>query len=373
MEEREDLINTHEHNDLLPNKSLNNMDKKSTQVKVIIGIIIITTLWMFSGIFIKKQHTEISPPSLASVKVEKSIASFQNKSIELNGVTQALQLVNLKSQIDGKIAEIVSQKGQYRKKGEVIAILESNNKKENLEQAKANYEKQLINFNSASAIFKSKLSSEFSLADAKAKLKLAESDLKAAEKDYEHSKILAPFDGYIDDILIEVGSYVSAMQNDVIGTFYILNPLKVITFIPERDITQINLNSEVQVSFPEGGPIAGNLKFISNVADNQTRTFKVEIEIPNNDFIFKSGQSVQVKIPLAKVKAHYIKKSSLDLDIKGNLIIKAVDDSNTVITYPVEIIEEDINGVWVTGLPDEVNMIVLGHSNVLENNKVNVN
>ena len=44
----------------------------------------------------------------------------------------------------------------------------------------------------------------------------------------------------------------------------------------------------------------------------------------------------------------------------GTVGVKAVDNENMVIFYPTKTIKDTIDGMWVSGLPEKVNLIVSG-------------
>ena len=62
----------------------------------------------------------------------------------------------------------------------------------------------------------------------------------------------------------------------------------------------------------------------------------------------------------------------LVLDEFGNLGIKSVDDDNRVEFHGIEIVREDQDGVWVTGLPNRVNVINVGQGLVVADEHVAV-
>ena len=274
----------------------------------------------------------------------------------------------LKPEVDGNIIEIKSNKSRFVKKGEVLAIIDQKNKIAEVESAEAEVEKQKINYKSAQAIFKKKLSSESAIAEAKAKLLKAQADLESAIDSLESSTVKAPFDGFLNNVDVEVGDYVSTANGTNIATLALLNPITVDAFIPEKDINKVIESESAQVIF-NNSVKTGYIQSISRVSENENRTFKVEISIENNDFKILAGMSVKVKIDTGNILAHQIPKSALDLDDEGDLIVKSVENS-LVKTYKIELEDEDSTSFWVSGLPQESNIIIVGHQYVKEGEKV---
>ena len=69
------------------------------------------------------------------------------------------------------------------------------------------------------------------------------------------------------------------------------------------------------------------------------------------------------------IKAHFLSPAVLTLNELGELGVKTVK-SGQVQFYKVQIIDDTQQGVWLTGLPDEVELIVVGQEFVRSNQKV---
>ena len=102
------------------------------------------------------------------------------------------------------------------------------------------------------------------------------------------------------------------------------------------------------------------VSFISPSAETSTRTFEITIEADNKDLSYKSGITTKIVIKGSELKAHKIPPSILTLLDDGTVGVKAVDDDDKVIFYPTKTIKDTIDGMWVSGLPETVNLIVSG-------------
>ncbi len=104
--------------------------------------------------------------------------------------------------------------------------------------------------------------------------------------------------------------------------------------------------------------------FRSAKADQNNRAFKVEAVFENPDNRILADLTGRIAVALKPVKAHSVPASVLSLDTQGVLIIKTLDSDQTVGSYPVEIVADSVDSVWVTGLPDLVDVIVAGYEYV---------
>jgi len=108
-----------------------------------------------------------------------------------------------------------------------------------------------------------------------------------------------------------------------------------------------------------GRIIAGTIAFISRVADPETRTYQVEAILPNQDGRIRDGMTAELSIDLPAVVAHKIPQTALTLDDDGRLGVRLAIGGEARFAE-IRIISEAIDGVWVTGLPDTAEIIVVG-------------
>ena len=101
------------------------------------------------------------------------------------------------------------------------------------------------------------------------------------------------------------------------------------------------------------------------MANQQTRTFAVELEIENADGSLPAGVTAEMNLPGNQALAHKISPSLLTLDLEGNLGVKIVNDNRRVEFHPVVIAQSDTDGVWVAGLPESARVIVVGQGYVV--------
>ena len=150
-----------------------------------------------------------------------------------------------------------------------------------------------------------------------------------------------------------------------------LDPMKVTGEVTEKNVAQLSIDQEVSVTMLNGETIEGKINFISKSANPSTRTYRVEATVQNNDGNILEGLTAEMRVPLNKVKAHLIPSYLLSLNDEGELGIKIVE--NDVVKFLlIQIIEDGLDGLWVSGLPDEVTIITVGQEYVINGQNVNV-
>lgn len=337
-------------------------------------ITLISLIWLFSGVFVTAEK-----PSLMSVKKEIihnvttkiSRATEHQQSYKIYGNAKAHKIISIKSEINGKINKIHSKEGSEIKAKEKIFTIDTNQYKAEFEEAKANYNSKKIILSSTKKLFQKGLSSKTTLANHRADFQAAEAKLKTAELNFNNTKIMAPFDGRIEKIHIENGEIIEAYRSELA---ILINDDKILvnSYIAEKLITNFNIINEIEVDFINQIKKNGTLNFISSIADPLTKTYLIEILIDNSDKIIKDGMTAEINFKLKSVTAHKIKSSSLTLDIDGNIGIKAINQEKLVEFIPAQILAEEGEFIWLTNLPEIIEIITIGHGFVQSGDQVSV-
>ena len=346
------------------------------------------------------------------VEVKEFNFSQIDQSIELQGQTTHNKKIDVKSETTGNIINIAFKRGDKVSKGEELIKISIENRKELLNSAKKDLdrlnkelelnEKNKINrlsqnkeliklyeieFASAKQLIdkglssKSKLSlASFNLANARsdqedilitfesqqssigAQIANVRSQLKNIELDIDKTVINSPFSGIISDKMIEESEYIT--PGNIMFTIIDLNPIKIQGYLSEFDVNKVSLGTKAIIENTNGLKKNGTISFISPSAETSTRTFEITIEADNADLSFKSGITTKITIAGSELKAHKIPPSILTLQDDGTVGVKAVNDENIVIFYPTTSVKDTIDGIWVSGLPDKVNLIVTGQEYV---------
>jgi multidrug efflux system membrane fusion protein len=184
------------------------------------------------------------------------------------------------------------------------------------------------------------------------------------------TQVKAPFSGFIEQI-VKPGNFLERGQ--VCATIIQLNPISFIAGVPEYDINKVRVGQNVNLELVTGQKINGKLTFVSKSASPDTRTFIVESEIENPQGLVKDGLTANMTIEIDKVKAHKISPSILLLNDGGKLGIRIVINSNVAKFIEIIILEDSEEGLWVTGIPEEVEIIIQGQGFVEDGQEVLTN
>ena len=203
-----------------------------------------------------------------------------------------------------------------------------------------------------------KIKFESTLANLEAQISNVKSILKNIKLDIEKTTIKAPFDGIVSEKMVEETEFISV--GTPLFTIIDLDPIKIEGYLSEFDVNKVSVGTKALIEDSNGIKKNGIISFISPSAEISTRTFEITIEADNKDLSYKSGITTKIIIKGSELKAHKIPPSILTLLDDGSVGVKAVDDENKVTFYPIKTIKDTIDGMWVSGLPQKVNLIVSG-------------
>ena len=280
-------------------------------IRISLAIFIIALLTLLSGQFEEEKKATVIKKELFTVATSMSTAVAYQPLIKLKSTTISETRVEVKAKTSGEVVRIGSRQGDFIQKDSVLCSL------------------GIVELTS--------------------------------------TEVKAPFSGYIEKI-VKPGNFLERGQ--ICATIIQLNPITFVAEVPESDINKVNEGQQVVLNLITGETIEGKLTFVSKSASSLTRTFKVEAEIENKNGLIRDGITSEMIIKTSKIKAHKITPSVLMLNDKGILGIKVIRDIEIVKFLPVTILEDSEDGIWVTGIPNQIQLITQGQGFVEDDQKV---
>ena len=349
------------------------MNKTTKTAMIVLSLLVV---WMLSGFFFSdpKNNTEISiaidsEENIINVKAKQFSSELRLSSVAIQGRTEANRSVLISSETNGIVKNILSNKGDQVKKGQIICKLSVDSRKAKLDEAEALMRQKELEWEASKVLVEKGYRSQTKAAGSKAAFDASKALVIQMQKELENINIRAPFNGFFNDNLSEIGDFLAIGMP--CGQIIDYNPILVTGQISEQEIKKVKTGVMAQTILSTGEKLEGLVSYISKTADKKTRTFRVEVKIENADFKIKDGITAELFLPTQKVLAHLIPPSSLTLDQDGKIGIRHIDNNNKVIFSGVEIVGDKGELVWVTGLPNKVTIITVGQEFVMENQTVN--
>lgn len=297
------------------------------------------------------------------VGVRHSVAEQRIRSLILTGQTEPSRSATLKSESTGRVTTVSAVEGATVREGEVIATLAMNDRQARLEEAEALLEQRQIEYEAARKLSSKGFQTQTKLAEARSQLESAKALLERVRLDIAHTVIRAPFDGVLQDRMVEVGDWLGI--GDPVAAIVDLDPLLAVAQLSERETDSIRRDSEGHARLVSGKEMSGRVRYVSAVGTAGTRTFRVELELDNGDNRVPAGLTAEIRLPVESVEAHRMSPAALTLDDSGVIGVMAVDADNIVVFYPVVLIADGADGIWVGGLPKDVTIVTVGQEFVL--------
>ncbi|MDP2124749.1 MAG: efflux RND transporter periplasmic adaptor subunit [Parvibaculum sp.] len=344
---------------------------------IAIGIGVAIGLWFVSGVFggsngdnneMTAAERDAANAVVPQVRVVTSTAVARQGMVAVRGRTAAKRAVEVRAETQGTVSELPVEKGAPVKAGEVLCGINLDARDAQLAEAKALARQRQLEYDASRQLAEKGYRAPTAAAASRAAHDAAQARLKQMEIAVSQTRLVAPFDGIFDDRRVEVGDYLRV--GDVCGLVVELDPLLVIGQVSEDRVSALRIGLPGRARLITGETAEGIVSFVAKTADPATRTFRVELEVPNPEFTMRAGITAEIIVPGDAIQAHRIPSSVIALDDKGVIGVRTVDEDSRVRFNPVQLVDDTPEGLWVAGLPHTVTLITVGQDYVIEGQKV---
>ena len=357
---------------------------RATYVTAIV-IAVTMALWLASG-QLGNATVEGEHPTLAQIN-ERNLAAVEDKtptrvrarviravqqtaSVSLRGRTENKRTVVVRAETVGRVIARPIERGSRVNAGNLLCRISMEDRQVKLIQARAAVNQAQIEYRGSLRLQTKGYQSETLIATAKARLATARAQLKSSELDIERTFIRAPFDGMVEATQVELGDYVQ--PGGACAMIVDLDPMLLVGQISERFVHRVGVGQDAYGDLATGEHVSGPIRFIAQQADPATRTYRVEVEIDNADYAIRSGITTEIRVPAETVLAHKVSPALFALDDLGAVGVRTLDADNRVEFHLVDIVRDDVDGVWITGLPERTTLITVGQEFVVPGEVVEV-
>lgn len=292
------------------------------------------------------------------------------RAIRLAGVTEPDKRAVLAARADGVIARLSLTKGGKVSEGQDVLALEGPETEAQAEIAEINLAQRERELEVAEKLFAGGSSSETALDTARSARDAASAEVARARAAADRLVLKAPFAGIVSSVEVELGEWLQT--GTPVAMILALDPILVKAEVSEIDLASISEGSTARVLLVNGVEIEGTVRLIAPEASVATRTFPVEIALPNPDLALPAGMTAAVTLFAAPVRAVVVPRSIITLSESGELGLRVVGADNLAAFAPIKIIDDTPEGLVVTGVPDAVRIITAGQDLVRNGDEVKV-
>lgn len=387
------------------------MNKKNILFFIIIIVLCVIGILFFNSKDKKEQE-------LITVTVKKDNLI---QSVEAVGEVFAQNLVNVGAQASGQIKELYVKVGDKVKKGDKIAQIDQATQQNRLDQqnaeleilnaklnsaiikqdiAKKQYDRELLlaknNATSKESLenYKNSLSTaEASLKELKSQIKQTKIEIETAKTNLGYTNIVAPLDGTIVSVPVEVGQTINANQTTpTVANIADLTKMEIKMKVSEGDITKVKIGDKVQYSILSEtkkkfeGQVSSIDPGLTSLSDGSYSSsaygtssgssssssavyYYAKAKINNTDEFLRIGMTTQNTIIVKEIKdALILPTLAIKTDKKGNYVL--VKEGEKIQKVRIEVgITTDVNTEILSGL-SEGQVVILSQISNTEINKM---
>jgi membrane fusion protein, multidrug efflux system len=337
------------------------------------GIAIIVILYLATGLLRPSTHgdamaAQANTNQTPIVRAAHLIAVPHEAVITIRGRTEALHQVDVRAEVDGVVQSLHFEKGDRVKAGQVLCELKVNDRAARAAQAQAQMAQAAKELDVARELYKDGFRSKTQMAQATAAYEAAKAGAATMDIQLADTRIRAPFAGIVDERYANLGDYLQV--GNKCAMVVAPEPFLAVGTVSEELVGQIAPGNKARVKLVTGETVDGKVRFVAEHADSSTRTFRIEVEIPNPEAKLKSGVSADIMIiPNRLIPAHKISSGILVLEDTGVVGVRVIQHGIARFV-PVQVISDGPDGMWVTGLPPVSDVIVVGQEFVSNGERV---
>ncbi len=343
-------------------------------IKLVIVFAAIAGITFIGKIPKKENTTEASVAPPVNIKVMNIVPKPEfADTFGLPAVVEPNRIVTISTEIEGRIERIPVREGTVVEKGALLIKLNTDLLVPQYEVAESQVKRDEIEYKRMTNLAKGEAIAQSDLDNAKTKLDISRAQYNEIKARLERASIYAPTSGVLNQILVEEGEYISpgAPVAEIVDN----DTVKVVVEIPERDISFFSKGekAEVHADFKnQKKVIEGEITFISVLADNLTRSTRIEITLPNEEKCFHSGQIVNAVLTRQILKNVIMVPLAAVIPMEnGNAVYVA--NSTTAKRRDVEIGIIKGDEVQIkSGLQENEALIISGHRFVVPGQTVNI-
>ncbi len=308
-------------------------------------------------------------PKLRTVAFIKPNFVDHDRTIRISGVTQADKRVTLAARASGIIGDLRIHQGDQVKLDSIVLRLDAEDKLAMAKSAQAVLEQRQTEYDATSLLVKRGTSPKQQADTAMSALMTARSQVEQAQAELKRLDLKAPFAGVIDKVEVEQGSYVAA--GAPVALLLQLDPIVAKGEVSERDLANLAVGASAEIHLISGETVMGTVRHISREASALTRTFPVEVAIPNPKGTIPAGMTAELMLRAETVRAVELPRSVVTLSGDGELGIRILKPGDTVDFVAINVIDDTPRGLMLAGVPVDARIIIAGQDLVATGDKVN--
>ena len=293
------------------------------------------------------------PPDIAPTPVNVVVQTIEPlpelaDTLTLSAVVEPESVVRVAAEVSGRVesygvrqhamkwrgrdfpAGATIEEGEPVKTGAPLIHLNRDLLQAAYDRAKAQYEYDESEYQRIADLFERGVTAKSEFDTARTQREVSRAALDEVSKNLERTTIVSPLDGFLNRLTIEPGEY--AVPGQIVAEIVDLDRVKVVADIPESDVHYMHLGDQAVVlaKSPEDLELTGEIFYLSELADNDTRTSRMEITVDNREHVLRSGQIVRVRLTRRVLKDVIMIPLGSVIPLEEGRVVYIVNDDHAV-------------------------------------------
>lgn len=315
-----------------------------------------------------KEESAAPASALRTVAVITPVFKDHAREIRIPGVTGADKRAVLAARSSGIIAALAIAQGDTVEADQIVMTIEGADVTAAVTTAEATLTQRAQELEVAEKLFKSGNTAELQLIRVRADKAAAEAALSQAKAAADRLNLRAPFAGVVDGVDVELGEWVQT--GTPIATLLALDPIVMRAEVSELDVGFVAVGDRASVRLVNGTMLEGTVRHVAREATPQTRTFPIEVALPNPDRTVPSGMTAEVSLYTKPERSVTVPRSIITLSEEGEIGLRVVGPDNVARFAAIELIDDTAEGLVVKGVPEDARIVVSGQDLVRDGETV---
>jgi RND family efflux transporter MFP subunit len=319
--------------------------------------------------------TAASEASALQVEVLRLRPTSFEDVVDLTGTVEAVNDAVLSAQAAGTVTALVGR-GTPLAAGRRVAQIDPREEQAAVDQARAQFDLASDRLARQEPLYRDSVISALEFEQVRAEHARARAALQEAEQRLEKLQVTAPFGGRVEARFVHLGEQVS--PGTPVARVVDTRRVRVATGVPERYANDIALGTPVRLDVRRyGGAVQSvAVTFVGRTIDPDTRTFPIEIEVPNPDDRLKPEMVVRVSVPRARFDSVLVvPRSAVVRDETGTHAYVAVQTDSALVAQKRAVAlgaSYAERTVVTSGLASGDRVIVAGQDDVAPGDRVRI-
>lgn len=311
------------------------------------------------------------------VSTSRIIKQDFNHYVELQGDVKSEKIISIYPEFSGIINEIFVKSGESVDKGQVLATIDDGGLKQQLSQLQITFNLAKTTYERQERLWGQKIGSEIQYLESKSMFEAQSKAIEQLTKQLNKTIIKAPFSGIIDNVIVKKGEVVYPGRSNLM-LLVNMQEMYVESKVPENYINSITKGKDVVIEAPMLNiALKSKIRLVANYINPLNRTYRIEAEIPKNNYKIKPNLNVKLKVnDYSSEDAILIMLNHINIDSNNDEYVYKIinkDGKNYALKTIIETGKNNENFIEVLkGLSENDEIVSEGARKITNNSEVKI-